>query len=382
MPRAPRTYVCSNSKCKKTGKNAGRFKQVGQWMVGCPIDFDQSEDDPSAGLKLKPTDRLCEDCAKEIDPTGGCRKLVVGPGGDSCGLEGASSAIVCTGLPIRFGDGSPREALLLREVREGLRPSASHGEAARLRARSRAGSSFCEHGGGSDTSAECGALRSASTGGCPGSVQGVRGSQICEHGRRRSTCKECGGSQVCEHGRQRSMCKGCGGSRHLRAREAAILLQGVRGQGHLRAREAAKQLQGLPRRLTCCVFGNVFINTTGRYVSHPRSRVRGRVHRAASRRDGRQTPNPPPPSERPGSDPKSQRDDASPSARSRAGGGARRPVAFPSCSCTDQIPAVCFFLASVNRPSRISFTPCNVESKVMVLSKVPLKVPLKGVRSI
>ena len=35
------------------------------------------------------------------------------------------------------------------------------------------------------------------------------GSQICEHGRRRSECKECGGSQICEHGRIRSKCKEC-----------------------------------------------------------------------------------------------------------------------------------------------------------------------------
>ena len=44
------------------------------------------------------------------------------------------------------------------------------------------------------------------------SVQGVRWVTICEHGRRRSHCKECGGSQICEHGRQRSKCKECGGS--------------------------------------------------------------------------------------------------------------------------------------------------------------------------
>ena len=35
---------------------------------------------------------------------------------------------------------------------------------------------------------------------------------ICEHGRRRSRCKECGGSGICEHGRQRSKCKECGGA--------------------------------------------------------------------------------------------------------------------------------------------------------------------------
>ena len=33
----------------------------------------------------------------------------------------------------------------------------------------------------------------------------------CPHGRRRSQCKECGGSGICEHGRQRYFCKSCGG---------------------------------------------------------------------------------------------------------------------------------------------------------------------------
>ena len=35
------------------------------------------------------------------------------------------------------------------------------------------------------------------------------GSQICVHGRERSYCKECGGSQICEHGRRRPQCKEC-----------------------------------------------------------------------------------------------------------------------------------------------------------------------------
>ena len=150
MPRAPRTYVCSNSKCKKTGKNAGRFKQVGQWMVGCPIDFDQSEDDPSAP-KHKPTDRLCEDCAKEMIDRW-LPKTCRGLDGNSCG----SKELKCdsrTGLPIRFGDGS-------RSLY------------------------FC--------------------GKC------AKDFGRCPHGRRRDTCKECAGSSFCEHGRERHKCKECG----------------------------------------------------------------------------------------------------------------------------------------------------------------------------
>ena len=53
---------------------------------------------------------------------------------------------------------------------------------------------FCEHGRRRSQCKECG------------------GSQICEHGHRRSRCKECGGASICEHGRIRSRCKECGGA--------------------------------------------------------------------------------------------------------------------------------------------------------------------------
>ena len=53
----------------------------------------------------------------------------------------------------------------------------------------------CEHGRKRSRCKECG------------------GSYICEHGRERSHCKECGGSSFCEHGRQQSKCKECGGAK-------------------------------------------------------------------------------------------------------------------------------------------------------------------------
>ena len=31
----------------------------------------------------------------------------------------------------------------------------------------------------------------------------------CEHNKRKSRCKECGGSSICEHNRRRSQCKEC-----------------------------------------------------------------------------------------------------------------------------------------------------------------------------
>ena len=78
----------------------------------------------------------------------------------------------------------------------------------------------------------------------------------CPHGRRRSQCKECGGTSICEHGRERSKCKECGGKESastvvsaLHARSAVgqkyastvvgALVQGVRWGINLRARSSA-----------------------------------------------------------------------------------------------------------------------------------------------
>ena len=63
----------------------------------------------------------------------------------------------------------------------------------RTRCKECGGSLICEHGRERSDCKECG------------------GGSICEHGRRRSRCKECGGSQICEHGRLRYRCKECGG---------------------------------------------------------------------------------------------------------------------------------------------------------------------------
>ena len=38
--------------------------------------------------------------------------------------------------------------------------------------------------------------------------EGKKG-RLCEHQRRRSTCKDCGGSSICEHQRPKSRCKEC-----------------------------------------------------------------------------------------------------------------------------------------------------------------------------
>ena len=107
------------------------------------------------------------------------------------------------------------------------------------------------------------------------SARSAVGQAICEHGRLRSKCKECGGAcilrarssalsvqgvrwgvnlrarssallmqgvrwvTICEHGRRRSQCKECGGSCILRARSSALSVQGVRWVRNMRARSSA-----------------------------------------------------------------------------------------------------------------------------------------------
>ena len=37
------------------------------------------------------------------------------------------------------------------------------------------------------------------------------GSSYCEHGKLKQNCKECGGSGICEHNKRKTYCKECGG---------------------------------------------------------------------------------------------------------------------------------------------------------------------------
>ena len=39
----------------------------------------------------------------------------------------------------------------------------------------------------------------------------IKSKKYCIHNRRKSQCKECGGSQICIHNRRKSRCKECGG---------------------------------------------------------------------------------------------------------------------------------------------------------------------------
>ena len=110
------------------------------------------------------------------------------------------------------------------------------------------GSSICEHNRERSTCKECG------------------GSSICEHNRVRSTCKECGGGSICEHNKRRSTCKECGGGsicEHNRVRSSCKECGGGSICEHNRERNTCKECGGgsicehNKRRRTCkeCNFG-------------------------------------------------------------------------------------------------------------------------------
>ena len=68
----------------------------------------------------------------------------------------------------------------------------------------------------------------------------------CEHNRRRSQCRECGGSSICQHNRRRSECKECGGGsicEHLRIRSQCRDCGGGSICQHNRIRSRCKTCQ-------------------------------------------------------------------------------------------------------------------------------------------
>ena len=72
--------------------------------------------------------------------------------------------------------------------------------------------SKCEHGRRKSRCKECGGSCICEHGRRKCRCKYCGGSDICEHSRHKSICKDCGGSQICEHGNIKSTCKDCGGA--------------------------------------------------------------------------------------------------------------------------------------------------------------------------
>jgi len=71
--------------------------------------------------------------------------------------------------------------------------------------------------------------------------------KLCPHWKRRSGCRDCGGSAFCEHQRHRSTCKGCGGSalcEHQRERSKGRDCGGSAWRLHQRRRSRCKECGG------------------------------------------------------------------------------------------------------------------------------------------
>ena len=73
------------------------------------------------------------------------------------------------------------------------------------------------------------------------------GASICQHNRERTKCKQCGGRSLCQHGRQKSQCKDCGGSgicEHNRKRSSCVECGGASLCPHRRQKSRCKECGG------------------------------------------------------------------------------------------------------------------------------------------
>jgi hypothetical protein len=70
----------------------------------------------------------------------------------------------------------------------------------------------CEHGKRKSRCKECGGSELCLHNKQKYQCKDCKGSQICEHNKQKSTCKDCGGNGICEHNKRKEICKECGGS--------------------------------------------------------------------------------------------------------------------------------------------------------------------------
>jgi len=115
-----------------------------------------------------------------------------------------------------------------RRAKNAKKNKCEHGRK-RSRCKDCGGSQICEHNKIRSTCKECG------------------GGSVCEHGKRRARCKECGGGSICEHNRERSTCKDCGGSQiceHNKIRSVCKSCKGGSICEHNRNRSKCKSCDG------------------------------------------------------------------------------------------------------------------------------------------
>ena len=72
--------------------------------------------------------------------------------------------------------------------------------------------SKCEHNKRKSRCKECGGSELCDHDKLKSQCKDCGGSRICEHNKRKTYCKECGGASLCEHNKRKARCKECGGS--------------------------------------------------------------------------------------------------------------------------------------------------------------------------
>jgi hypothetical protein len=73
------------------------------------------------------------------------------------------------------------------------------------------------------------------------------GSQICEHNIRKHQCKDCGGSQICKHNKRKYECKDCGGIYYCEHNKRRSRCKECKGQSiceHNRIKSNCKECKG------------------------------------------------------------------------------------------------------------------------------------------
>jgi hypothetical protein len=109
------------------------------------------------------------------------------------------------------------------------------------------GSEICEHNKEKSRCKECGGASICEHNKRRSICKECGGSEICEHNKRISRCKECGGSEICEHNKRRSECKECGGGsicEHNRIRSRCKECGGGSICEHNRIRSRCKECGG------------------------------------------------------------------------------------------------------------------------------------------
>ena len=189
-----------------------------------------------------PGARACPQCAQAsvVPFAGALTRPAAGPGGRVvlaeariAGEQGGALGGAAAGGQARSGHGQPQG-----EARRDV-PAGPGSKRARERP---AGGEGEEEEAAGEASEERGRQRQRGSGGATRRVE-----KKCEHNRRRSICKDCGGTSICQHNRQRNTCKDCGGAsicQHNRQRSTCKDCGGASICQHNRERRYCKDCGG------------------------------------------------------------------------------------------------------------------------------------------